>query len=41
MEVGEIIDDPVVLPVLVIENQGADKLIKWTTTVEISRLPSQ
>ena len=40
-QVGVMIGDPVVLPVDVILKKGANKLIKWTTTVKSNHLPCQ
>ena len=40
-EARVIIGDPMVLTVDVIYNQGANKLISWTTTVKRNQLPSQ
>ena len=40
-QVGVMIGDPVVLPVDIILKKGANKLIKWTTTVKRNHLPCQ
>ena len=40
-QVGVMIGDLVVLPVDIILKKGANKLIKWTTTVTRNHLPCQ